>query len=364
MVEDAIAIAEEQPAGGVDHRPRRSALGRPRRWSARCRPPSTRPGRCTGRGLRRPGLRARAGCSAPARCSSSPPRSARRSAGCPASLVPVNIARRRSPSPPCCSCWTYRPSATTRSAGASTSPVRCSWRSASRSSRSSAPCTCPARSRGSSALYGSIGVVFATLAWLAIYARLIVLRRRAQRRALRGRRRHGHRGDRGAADRGRGAAHRHPRRRGGRARRARRTSHADRPIGPSRSVATRLSGSRRHLVYSAPRPSADVTIDSDGPGRDGHAGTSTCTSRSGGHGGTGDLRALGALRLGGPAGPRRRAPLHRCARRHRPHRRRPDRRARCASPGSATASPPASAATTWPTPRPTSPLACSSAPST
>ena len=27
---------------------------------------------------------------------------------------------------------------------------------------------------GSSALYGSIGVVFATLAWLAIYARLIV----------------------------------------------------------------------------------------------------------------------------------------------------------------------------------------------
>ena len=40
------------------------------------------------------------------------------------------------------------------------------------------------------------------------------------------------------------------------------------------------------------------------------------------------------------------------------------RRSCSRSPGSATASPPASGATTWPTPPPTSALACSSGPST
>ena len=55
---------------------------------------------------------------------------------------------------------------------------------------------------GSSALYGSIGVVFVTLAWLAFYARLIVYGAALERGALRGPGGHGHRGAGGAARRG------------------------------------------------------------------------------------------------------------------------------------------------------------------
>ena len=57
----------------------------------------------------------------------------------------------------------------------------------------------------SSALYGSIGVVFAILAWLLFFGRLRRLRRRAQRRALGGGARHRHHRDRGAEPPRRGA---------------------------------------------------------------------------------------------------------------------------------------------------------------
>ena len=68
------------------------------------------------------------GSSRPGRCSWSPRRSARRCSWLPGVLVPVDHPRRASSSPPCCSAGPTRPSATTRSAGGSTSRARCWWR--------------------------------------------------------------------------------------------------------------------------------------------------------------------------------------------------------------------------------------------
>ena len=121
---------------------------------------------------------------------------------------------------------------------------------------------------GSSALYGSIGVVFATLAWLAIYARLIV--HGAVLNVVR------YEAAAGTVTveievpriEGEVPLSREPRRGGGGAApRLRRTSHR---VGRSALLVPlpRACPVRADIRGSAAGTAADVTIDSDGPGRD------------------------------------------------------------------------------------------------
>ena len=140
----------------------------------------------------------------------------------PGVLVPVNVLVGARPHHRCSSCWTYS------TLGNNTVGWRVHLPGAlARGGRLRDPqgrrrgVPAPRSISGSSALYGSIGVVFATLAWLAIYARLIVYGAALNVVRYEASGRHRHRRDRGATHRGRGAADRHPRRCGGRARRVR-----------------------------------------------------------------------------------------------------------------------------------------------
>ena len=165
----------------------------------------------------------------------------------PGWLVVVNIAA-GPPSPPRSSSGPTARSATTPSAGACTCRARSSWPVGFEILKVVGAVYVPRLVSGSSALYGSIGVVFATLAWLAIYARLIVhgaVLNVVQYEAAAGTvtveievpRIEGEvplSANRGGAvdERGPGPG-----------------LVTARPFGPSVSVATRLSGSRRHPGY-------------------------------------------------------------------------------------------------------------------
>ena len=175
---------------------------------------------------------------------------------------------------------------------------------------------------GSSALYGSIGVVFATLAWLAIYARLIV--HGAVLNVVRYETAAGTVTVEIEVPRIEGEVPLSANRGGAVEERAQAPGFVT--VGRSALSASlpRACPVRADILVQPRRRGGRCDRDSHGPGRDDRkgndAGTDSCNSRSGRDRGTGGLRALGALLVAGPAGQPLWAALRQCSRRHRPPR--------------------------------------------